>query len=281
LPSGADIKLDGRTSFLLVGNKGTRKTGFIGTCPTPAYVFDLDNGMAVHHGRADIHFDTFKEIARCRAGTDGKKKEDLLQLTDWQRKEGWYEWGQSYPAILDKLNAIGRSMDAGTCPYQTIAFDSLTTLTEVALSYILKGHATSDNPSGEFKDGRQMWLPFLTNMSELFGQFSAWPVVKVLTAHVRKDENLLDGSTERLPLVPGQFSGKVGIYFDEVYYTDVKVEPVKVAGKPDQKKETFFFRCHQDGIIKMAASRKLNLPDGLPTDYREIMKYVNSRPKAP
>lgn len=277
MPNAADIPIDDWTSFLLIGNKGTHKTHFIGTCPTPAFIFDLDNGMAIHRGRKDIDYQLFKEIPRCRAGTDGKKKEDLIQLLDWQKASGgWYEWGTAWPAILAKLNEIGRMMDAGTCPYKTLAFDSLTTLTDLALTYILKGHATPENPSGEFKDGRQMWMPFLHNMSNLFDQFSAWPVVKVLTAHVAKDENLIDGGiVEKLPLVPGQFRGKVGIYFDEVYYTDVKVE--KDPKDDKQKKETFYFRCHQDGMIKMAASRKYNLPDGLPTDYREIMKHVNSR----
>lgn len=269
MPTGADIVLDENTSFLLIGNKGTKKTTFIGTCPGPSYTFDLDNGMAVHKGRSDVHFDLFKEIARCRAGTDGKLEKDKLRLTQWQKDQGWYEWGTAWPAILDKLNEIGRAMDAGTSPYKTLGVDSLTTLTDIALSYILKGNATSENPSGVFKDGRQMWQPFLSNMSELFGQFSAWPVMKVLTAHVKKDDNLLEGTTEKLPLVPGQFSGKVGIYFDEVYYTDVKNEM-----ENGKKVEKFTFKCHQDGIIKMAASRKYNLPDGLPTDFREIMKYL-------
>lgn len=262
--NAANIKPEENTSFLLIGNKGTHKTWFIGTCPTPAYVFDLDNGMAVHAGRADIDFDSFREIARCRAGTEGRKAEDKLTLTDWQRDQGWYEWGRAWPAILDKLNEIGRSMDAGTCPYKTIAFDSLTTLTDVALTYILHEHADGGNLSGEFKDGRQMWQPFLNNMSELFGQFSTWPVIKVLTAHIKKDENLLEGTTEKLPLVPGQFAGKVGIYFDEVYYTDAK----------DQK---FTFKCQQGSMEKMAASRKYNLPNGLETDFRAIIKHTQTR----
>lgn len=266
MPNAADIKPDEGTSFLLVGNKGTHKTWFVGTCPTPAYVFDLDNGMAVHAGRPDIDFDSFKEIARARAGTKGLKAEDKLTLTDWQKAQGWYEWGTAWPAILNKLNEIGRSMDAGTCKYKTIAFDSLTTLTDVALTYIMKEHADPTNPDGLFKDGRQMWRPFLHNMSVLFGQFTSWPITKVLTAHIKKDENLIEGTVEKLPLVPGQFAGKVGIYFDEVYYTDAK----------DGK---FTFKCQQGSMEKMAASRKYNLPNGLETDFRVILKTIQSRPK--
>lgn len=257
MPSGADISIDDNTSFLLVGDGGTHKTFFIGTCPQPSFTFDLDAGFAIHQGRADMDFALFKEVSQG------------VKLTDWQKASGWYEWGMAWPAIKDQLNKIGKSMDAGECKYKTLAFDSLTMLVDCALSYILKAHATADNPSGIFKDGRQMWQPFLSNMSELFGQFSAWPITKILTAHVKRDENITTGFTERLPLVSGQFSGKVGIYFDEVYYTDVKV-----TGTSPNKKEEFFFKCHQDGMIKMAKSRKYNLPDGLATDYREIIKHL-------
>lgn len=283
MPNGADIKLDFATSFLLVGDGGTRKTTFIGTCPQPSWTADFDIGMAVHRGRADMDYDTFNEVPRVRIGADpdSKKAEDKIPLTEWQKANGWYEWGTAYPAFMAKLNKIGVSMDTSTNKYKTLGVDSLTRLTDAVSTYIKKQNATSENPSGEFKDGRQFWGMFLIEMSNLFGQFSAWPVVKVLTAHIKRDENIALGTTEKLPLVSGQFAGKVGIYFDEVYYTDVKVDTIKgTGGKPDEKKETFFFRCHQDGIIKMAKSRKYNLPDGLPTDFQEIMKHVNSRKSA-
>jgi hypothetical protein len=262
MPTGADILIDFNTSFLLVGDGGTHKTFFIGTCPQPSYTFDLDNGFAIHQGRADMDFDRYKELSF------GQK------LQPWHIEQGgWYEWGMAWPAIIAKLNEIGRAMDTGTNKYKTIGVDSLTLLVDCASTYIKKGNAKPDNPTGEFKDGRQFWGVFLNLMSELFGQFSAWPVMKVLTAHIKRDENLTLGTTEKLPLVSGQFAGKVGVYFDEVYYTEVKTETdTKV---PGGKKETFTFRCHQDGIIKMAKSRKYNLPDMMPTDYQAIMAHIN------
>lgn len=254
MPSGADISIDDNTAFLLVGDGGTHKTFFIGTCPQPSFTFDLDAGFAIHQGRADMDFALFKEVSQG------------VKLTDWQKENGWYEWGMAWPAIKNKLNEIGKSMDTGECKYKTLAFDSLTMLTDCALTYILKAHATPDNPTGVFKDGRQMWQPFLSNMSELFGQFSAWPVTKILTAHIKRDENITMGTTEKLPLVSGQFAGKVGVFFDEVYYTEVK--------RDANKKESFIFKCHQDGMIKMAKSRKYNLPDELATDYQAIMAHL-------
>lgn len=256
MPSGADIQLTDSTSFLLIGDGGTHKSFFIGTCPSPIYVFDCDNGNAIWTGRTDVHFDLYKEASR------GQK------LTDWQKAQGWYEWGTAWPAVLRKLNEIGKAIDAGTCQYKTLGIDSLTLLTDICLSYITKSNG------GDFKDGRQLWGVFLNNMSELFSQLTAWPLIKVLTAHVKRDENPLQGTTEKLPNVPGQFSGKVGVYFDEVYYTEVKVE-----GVSPNRTQTFVLRTLQDGTIKQAKSRKFNVPDGTVTDYQAILRWVQGRKK--
>lgn len=256
MPNAADIKIDDNTSFLLVGDGGTKKTTFIGTCPGPIYIFDLDAGVSVLRGRSDIDYDLFKEVSK------GQK------ITQWQKDAGWYEWGTAWPAILRKLNEIGKAIDDGTNKYRTLGVDSLTLLTDCCLSFIIKQNG------GEFKDGRQMWGVFLNNMSELFGQLSAWPLVKVLTAHVKRDENLVLGTTEKLPNVPGQFSGKVGVYFDEVYFTEVLTKDDKNVAL---KEPLFVARTVQDGTIRQAKSRKYNLPDKSPLDFRKIMEIVAAR----
>lgn len=264
MPNAADIPLEETTSYLLIGDGGTHKTWFIGTMPQPSFTYDFDNGMAVHRGRADMDYAMFKELAR------GEK------LHDWMKKAGgWYEWGTAWPAIVAQTNKIGKAMDNGTNQYKTLGFDSLTTMCDLCLNYIKRGNVKPDNPTGEFKDGRQMWGAFLNNMTEMFSQLTAWPVNKVLTAHIKRDENLILETIEKLPAVSGQFAAKVPIYFDEVYYTEVEVTG---GTGGTAKTERFFFRCHQDGSIKQAKSRKLNLPDKLPTDYREIMKYLASKP---
>lgn len=272
--NAADIKVDEGGSFLLVGDGGTHKTFFISTCPRPSYTFSFDKGgMNVNRGKDWMDYDEFKEVPRIYPGsvTEQKKQGELYKLTDAEKANGWYEWGTAWPAFLKKLNDMGRSIDRGECKYKTFGLDSITTLSDAVTSFIKKGNATSENPEGEYKDGRQFWGEYLNKMSLFFDQFSSWPVNKVVTAHVKRDDNLLAGTIEKLPLISGQFGGKIGIYFDEVYYTEVKVENV---GTPPVKKETFTFRCHQDGTIKMAKSRKFNLPDGLPTDFNAIMEWV-------
>lgn len=281
MPNAADIQLDMGGSFLLVGDGGTHKTFFIGTCPQPSLTFLFDKGgMNVHRGRADMDYFEFKEVPRIYPGsiTTEKKLGEPYKLTDAEKANGWYEWGTSWPAFLKLLNDLGRSIDRGECKYKTIALDSITTLSDSVSSFIKKGNATGDNPDGEYKDGRQFWGEYLNKMSLFFDQYSAWPINKVVTAHVRRDDNLMTGMVEKLPLISGQFSGKVGIYFDEVYYTEVQVT---TDSKDTSKKlEKFTFRCHQDGIIKMAKSRKYGLPDGLPTDFNAIMEWVKKNGKA-
>jgi hypothetical protein len=263
MPSAKDIKLDDNTSFLLIGEGGTHKTFFIGTCPLPAFVFDLDDGMAIHAGRENIDYETYKELPK------GQK------IQKWQaEKGGWYEYGKAWPAIVKKLNEIGLTMDTGECKYKTLAFDSLTLLTDLCLNSVI-----SDNGGNEYKDGRQMWGAFLNKMTWLFSQFTSWPVLKVLTAHVKRDDNLVTGMVEKLPNVPGQFSGKVGVYFDEVYYTEVKMVPSDPK-KPDSPRvPAFVFKSVQDGTVKQAKSRKYNLPNDTPTDFNEVMKIIKARPK--
>lgn len=255
MPSAADIRLDGPAAFLLIGDGGTHKTFFIGTCPSPIYVFDFDKGMDVHAGRSDITYDTFKELPR------GEKLEKEGQL----EQEGWHVCGKAWPAFLKKLNEIGRAIDKGECPYKTIAVDSLTLAADACMNFVL-----SENNRTQME--QRDWGAFASNMNVLFGQLTGWPLVKVLTAHIKRDENLVTGAVEKLPLISGQSSGKVPVFFPEVYYTEAKTET-----KGDKRVTTFTFRCQQDTVHKQAKSRKFNLSDGTPTDYREIMKIVSAR----
>jgi len=250
--NAADIKIDSDASFLLVGDGGTHKTWFIGTCPQPSYTFDLDKGFSIHRGRADMDYDTFMELPR------GEKLAAKGVLKD----QGWYEWGTAYPAVIAKMNELGRAIDNGTCKYATIGVDSLTMLTQVVQSYILR---ENNRTQMEMRD----WGAFLSNMTQLFSQFRGWPVVKVLTSHVKRDENPLTQSIEKLPLVPGQFGGVVPTLFDEVYYTEGKVE-----GNP--KVQRWVIRTLSDGMNRQAKSRKYNIPDGTTADFNAVLAHIKA-----
>lgn len=251
MPNASSMRFDTDSSFLLVGDGGTHKTYFLRTLPRPIYVFDFDKGMSINAGQ-DMDYDTFKEVP----------EGETLGVGGRFQGEGWYTYGAAYPAFLKKINEIGRSIDNGTCPYKSIGVDSLTTLTIIAQSYILKQNSRKQME-------RNDWGAFLRNMTELFSQFSGWPLIKVLTAHIKRDENPLTNSIEKLPMVPGQFQGVVPTLFDEVYYTETKLNA--------QKKPEWVLRTLPDGMNRQAKSRKYNIPDGTPTDFAAVMKHIEGR----
>lgn len=249
MPSAKDIKLDDQTSFFLIGRGGTHKTWFIGTCPKPAYIFDLDNGMAILAGQDGVEYDTYVEVGKGES------------IAPWQKEQGcWYEWGAAYPAIKAKLSSIGKTMDTGECKFKTIAFDSLTLFYDLLFSYTEKAHG------GPFKDGRQQWGAVLDIATSFFGQWTKWPVIKVLTAHIKQDENLMQGIIEKLPSIGGQFAGKVGILFDEVYYTEQTTDA--------KGNRIFTAKTVKAGSNAEAKSRKYDLPDNTILDYNKIMEHV-------
>lgn len=265
MPNAGDIKLDTDASLLLVGDSGTHKTFFIGTGPSPIYVFDIDKGMSIHAGRKDIDYDTFKELP----------KGQTLEAAGKLKEDGWYVYGTAWPAFLAKLNAIGKSIDKGECKYKTIGVDSLTTLTDIAQSFILASNARTLME-------RQDWGAFLSNMTTVFSALTGWPLVKILTAHVKRDENLLSQTVEKLPLVPGQFAGKVPVLFDEVYYTNVDTTAAAKSGPGSTGKErtsNFWLQTTSDSVIKQAKSRKFNVPNGTPTTWQDVLKHIEASKK--
>jgi hypothetical protein len=253
-PLDSDIEIN--TSFLIFGDSGSHKTYFLSTLPAPIVVADFDRGMGMHQHRRgkDMFWQTFKELPKGQTLVkDGKLS-----------RMGYYEYGMAWPAFLDWINAIGRSIDDGTCPYRAIGIDSLTLLADCASTYILKANG------GEFKDGRQFWQVFLNNVSAVFSQLTGWPLIKVLTAHVRRMENDLTKVEEKLPLVGGQLSGKISVYFDEVYYVEGK--------KPPGGALAWTLKTQPDSVVKQVKSRKYNIADGTEASWPAVLKQIKGQP---
>jgi len=229
------------TSILVVGDSGTRKTRFAAGCPKP-YVFDFDNGMLSTRDIPGVEFDTFRDAPR---GTT---------VTASMKAAGIFDYGKSWPEFVKRVNEIGLQMDKGTCPYQTLVIDSLTLMAESAMNHVLVA-------AGRTAPEQRDWGAFLGYMRTVIGQLTSWPILLVLTAHIKRDENDLTKQIEKLPLVSGQFSGMVSVFFDEVYYTEVK---------PDGR-ATFVTKATPN--IRQAKSR-LNVPDGIEASWAALAPYM-------
>jgi hypothetical protein len=244
----SDLTQTGRPSILLVGDGGTGKTTFLGTCPKP-YIFDFDKGIMSLRGNTEVEYDLFKDAPR------GSKV--------FKPENGIYEYGKAWPAFVDRLNEIGAQMDAGTCSYETLGLDSLTTLSDICMNYVLKSDGHVGNPL------IQHWGSQIQLLQMVMDQLTSWDIVRIVTAHVQRNTNDVTQVVEMLPLVTGKLAGKVSIYFDEVYYTTVKTD-----AKSGTRK--YVLQTQSTGMVKAARSR-FQVPDGTESSWQAIGKYVTGQ----
>lgn len=252
MASSADLKISSTPSFLIIGDGGTEKTRFAVQAPKPL-VYDHDGGLISTRDLPDYEFETFKDAPH---GSKSISKE-----------RGIYAWGTAWPAFIDHLNKQWDAIEKGEWPYETLVIDSLTTLTAICMNYVLKG--TGKGP----KDAITLpeWGSQLRLMESLMEQLAAWPVRLIVTAHIKRDTNETMATIEYLPMITGQLAGRIGIYFDEVYYTNPK-------GKGSDRKVTFITEA--TGLYKQAKSRH-NVPNESLNNWNAIQKYFGDLPNKP
>ncbi len=252
MPSTSDVLIKpSSASILVIGDSGTRKTRFISTLPKP-YVFDFDKGVASLSDTPGITYDTFK---------DAPYEHGTTMLA-----EGIYPYGTAWTAFHKKLNEVGAMIDKGTCPYEAICLDSMTLLSEIAMNNVLK----TDGKPGQ-QPQIQHWGAQTRALGSLMDQLTSWPqVIKYATCHIQRTENDLTKTVELLPLLTGKFAGKISVYFDEVYFAEVKTEGVAphITYKP-------IFNTAATSVRRQAKSR-WNVPDGTVQDWPTIVKLVES-----
>lgn len=242
MANAKDIQPEGNSSILLIGDSGTHKTFFLGTCPKP-YIFDFDNGMLVNRGK-DIEYDKFIDAPK-----GGKAKPD----------QGIYEYGTGWMSYIKKVNEIGALMDKGICPFETLGLDSLTMMADLCMNFILKTNNRDAPTQGD-------WGAFLKAMKTTVQQLNSWPIQVVLTAHIKRDMNDLTQTIEKLPLISGQFSGLVSVLFNEVYFAEAAA---------DAKGNMRFWLVTQQTINIKQAKSTLGVPTGTETSYPAIAKYFD------
>jgi hypothetical protein len=243
-----DIQPDlGNASFLVIGDAGTGKTRVAGTFPKP-YFFDFDKGMASLSNVEGVEFDTFKD-----ARIGGKA----------MPAQGIHDYGTAWTAFEKKINEIGKLIDEGNSPYQTLVFDSITTMANLAMNFVMKSDGKSGQPPQIQHWGRQMGL-----LETVFDQLTAWPGIKIAIAHIQRNTNDLTQETEMLPLVTGKLAGKISVYFDEIYFAYVKRQP--------NKEHEYLLKTRSTSVMKSARSR-WGIPDDTKPTYTELLKAFSTR----
>jgi hypothetical protein len=251
MANAKDVQPNPTPSILLVGDGGSRKTRFVATCPKP-FIYDFDAGTASIRG-TDVEYETFKDAPFG------------VKVGPAQKKLGIYEWGTAWPAFVKHFNEnVVSYIDKGEAlPFLLYAFDSLTSMAMICMNYVLK----ESGKNGKDQPAIQHWGMQLRLLEVVMDQVTALPVPLVVTAHIRRDQNLLMETTEFLPLVGGQLSGKIGIYFDEVWYTKIETRTV---GQKTEKYLTLL--TESQGMYKQAKTRH-NIPSGIVGHWSNVEPY--------
>jgi len=253
MANAKDLLVDPLPRILMVGDSGTHKTYFMAGIPG-IYIFDFDKGMAIARGM-DVEYDTFKDAPR------GSRS---------MPKQGIYPFGGAWTAFINKLNAIGKLIDEGKWLTEEglirpIGIDSLTTMANAAMAFVLNSTGHLGAPQV------QHWGAQMNLVETTMDQLNSWPVPLVVSAHIQRDLNDLTQVVEMLPLITGKLAGKLPLYFDEVYYTEIK-------GKDDKRQYTF--RTESDALYKQAKTR-WGVPNGCAMDWSLILKHITGTSSTP
>jgi hypothetical protein len=168
------------------------------TLPKPIFVIDTDQGQLTNRGIEGIDY---VEIAP-------DKIEQGAVPVGWQQ----FKEGMAY-------------FKANREKYKTLVWDSLTTLMDAALAYLmfLNRHQITGK-----KDDAGATLPDLNMEKQLVTSqlMEALGMGKhfFCICHEEVVKHELTGIVARMPVARGQLQGKIGVYFDEVYHCRMKMD---------------------------------------------------------
>ncbi|HUT86482.1 MAG TPA: AAA family ATPase [Candidatus Heimdallarchaeota archaeon] len=206
---------DRRTEFkriLLIGESGTGKTQFIGTMPKP-FIADFDRGLTTIAGH------------------------ETAVSKDFSGEGGWDDF-------MKEVQAWRKDGPQYDC--ETFALDSLTCAADACMTSIMaaKGSAGA-------QPGIAEWGAAIRKVKDLMGYLTTLRCHVIVNAHleITKDEVL--GGMVYQPMIFGkELPGKLPIYFDEVWVSDVQV--TTKGGEPET---TYRMQVMPDQRIRIVKSR--------------------------
>lgn len=214
--------------ILLTGDPGAGKTGLALTLGKHARIIDLDNGLRVGLSLKDKFYEARNEVDVYACWEDNPKKAFAFQKA------------RSY------IESLGGELSSGKSEVRALVVDSLTTLGEFCLRYVL----SNANRLGKSPE-RQEWGIRDIELQNLFVAIRALPIVVVLTAHLQR--SIEDDVTKCTLSLPGtKFPPRIPAYFDEIW-----VQQVRLLG--GDKRE---YRLLTQSTSTLTARSRDNLPDG-------------------
>jgi len=229
--------------IFLAGDVGPGKSVFAASCPTPGFLFDLDNGIQSYRGK-DFDYESFPISA-----------------------VGWV-------ALEKAIREVKKDVEAGK--YQTIVIDSTTSMTDMAMERALQLDPKRSVTGGPLWSVHYMIVKNL--MEGKLRQIISFPCNVIVIAHLQivqdQETGAIIGAT---PLLTGQLSTIIPGYFDEVYCAFSKQVKAK---KPGGILETVFYlrtlpRGYYKARSRLSGVEKL-LPAEIPNSYSALQTALKT-----
>uniref|UniRef100_A0A6M3J2W2 Putative ATPase domain containing protein n=1 Tax=viral metagenome TaxID=1070528 RepID=A0A6M3J2W2_9ZZZZ len=260
MSKASDIVVTNDFSCLIYGKQGTGKTIFgAGAVVRGDVLFvDADSGMLsvkqtrflTDQQKEHIWFETIRETyydksstQRCKPTAYSRISEIFAQLS----KDGTWTDPDSKEVISPK----------------TVVLDTLTSFAEYALDDALWEAGAIET----LKITQPQWGSQLRKIGKIIQQGKAFPDINfICLAHEQFKEDNLSGRTWCIPLVTGKFAFRVGSFFDEYYYADVKSA---ISG------EKYILMTRPTGLI--TARTRLDLPREMETSFKVVLDCIKDR----
>jgi hypothetical protein len=224
IKKASEIKLGENYVLKVLGysDSGTGGTWIIRTLPRPVFVIDTDQGALTNRGVEGI---------------------DLVEIPPDRLIKG------TYPQAWEKFKLAMDLFEKNKESYRSLVWDSLTTIADAALAHLMWMNKHQITGS---KDDQGASLPDL-NMEK---QFVTDQLMRAIGSgrhfYVRCHQEIVKnemGIQMIMPAARGQLQGKIGKWFDEVYYLYLRSDPT------DKNKIKGFMKVKADNPMYMVKTR--------------------------
>lgn len=203
----SELKTNEYVKVLIYGHSGTGKTCASSTFPTPMLFADFD-GKVSSAAR-------FQENNKDQL--NGIEFEDF-RLSSSAQIENSYARFLKYVARLEEL-----AVTPNKFPFKTVVIDSLTTMSDAQVAYLLKKNANIQRALPNVP-GMQDWGMILLEMKDIVKRVLALPCNVIFTGHIKDSKDEITGAIEYKVALAGQSADALPILLEEVYRAYVEVD---------------------------------------------------------
>lgn len=232
--------------LLLIGESGAGKTVASMTFPGKKLTLDFDNKISsaaqFYKGQALLNDVEVKQYGKMsiKPNAPGVKSRMQQFIDDM--------------AVYFKMHDQKQKL-----PFDTLIVDTITTLTDSILEdYRYVSQLGVKRPNVDQNSQSDYGL-LQTQFKQIVGRLLALDAHVIFVGHSQLEQDEASGVRANEILMPGKTKGKLGIYFEEVYYAKINQKGERV------------WQTQADGKTKFCRTQR-GLPSEIPANYAEIIK---------